>query len=76
MLFLIALGLYSCSGDKKTNEGNPNANEVYLLDARGFSEQLKNSTDVQLVDVRTPQEFSGGYIKGAANMNFNADDFA
>ena len=29
-----------------------------------------------LLDVRTPQEFSTGHIKGALNINFSAPDFA
>ena len=26
--------------------------------------------DIQLIDIRTPAEYSGGYIKGAVNINF------
>jgi rhodanese-related sulfurtransferase len=26
--------------------------------------------DIQLIDIRTPGEFAGGYIKGAININF------
>lgn len=34
------------------------------------------NTDVQIVDVRTPQELQeDGFIKGAENINFNSEDF-
>ncbi len=29
----------------------------------------------RVLDVRTPEEFAGGYIPGATNANINADDF-
>ncbi|NQY06297.1 MAG: rhodanese-like domain-containing protein [Flavobacteriaceae bacterium] len=31
---------------------------------------------VQLIDVRTPEEFESGYVKNAVNMNFYDDDFS
>lgn len=31
--------------------------------------------EVQLVDVRTPKEFRGGYIKSAVNINYFSTDF-
>jgi thioredoxin len=50
--------------------------EQTVLPASTFDQKLHELKEVQLVDVRTPEEFNGGYIKGAVNMNFNADDFA
>ena len=34
-----------------------------------------NSDSVQLVDVRTPQEYAEGHIDGALNINVQSDDF-
>jgi len=31
--------------------------------------------DIQLIDVRTPKEYSEGHLKGAVNINFHDDDF-
>ena len=31
--------------------------------------------NVQLVDVRTPQEFANGHLEGAKNVNFNDAEF-
>jgi len=40
-----------------------------------FKEQLEVLKDVQLIDVRTPGEFSKGTIEGAVNIDFRASDF-
>ena len=37
---------------------------------------LQQDPTVQLLDVRTPEEFKSGYIAGAKNLNFYDDDFA
>lgn len=38
-------------------------------------EQAVKQKNVQLVDVRTAEEFREGHIKGAKNIDFFADDF-
>ncbi|MCB0569221.1 MAG: rhodanese-like domain-containing protein [Phaeodactylibacter sp.] len=48
-------------------------NEVLSVNA--FEAKLVASPGIQLVDVRTPQEFSDGHIKGAVNINFYDDNF-
>jgi rhodanese-related sulfurtransferase len=40
-----------------------------------FKSRLRQS-DVALIDVRTPQEFSGGHIKNAENIDFYDSDFS
>lgn len=37
---------------------------------------IKENKDVVVLDVRTPDEFKGGHIKGATNINFQDKDFA
>lgn len=37
--------------------------------------EKKITPDVQLIDVRTPEEFSQGHLKGAINLNINSVDF-
>lgn len=39
------------------------------------AEQLIAEKKVVVVDVRTPEEFSAGHIRGATNINFQARDF-
>lgn len=44
------------------------------LDNEGFAEVLKDTT-VQLVDVRTPEEFAEGHIPDALNINVMDENF-
>lgn len=39
-----------------------------------FSQLIKKS-GAQLIDVRTPREFSNGSISGAKNIDYNGDSF-
>ena len=46
-----------------------------VLDCKAFSEKIKATPSVQLVDVRTPGECANGMIDGAKNINWNGADF-
>ena len=43
--------------------------------AQALIQRNTDNPDFILLDVRTPQEFSTGHIKGALNINFSAPDF-
>jgi rhodanese-related sulfurtransferase len=47
---------------------------VELLNANTFHEQVMGK-EVQLIDIRTPQEFVKGHIDDAININFYAPSF-
>lgn len=49
-------------------------NTFQSLDNASFS-QLLEKGDVQLVDVRTPEEFAQGHIPEAVNIDVSAADF-
>ena len=69
ILFLLA-SISSCnSQQKKTTD--PNA-VVQVVGIEVF-EKLEES--VQLIDIRTPEEYNKGYINNAININFFDDDF-
>jgi thioredoxin 1 len=40
-----------------------------------FEAKLKTETNVQLIDVRTPDEYKGGHLPKAQNINYRAVDF-
>tara|TARA_B100000963_G_C22455086_1_gene592963 strand:- start:435 stop:803 length:369 start_codon:yes stop_codon:yes gene_type:complete len=44
-----------------------------LLDYKEFKKQVEN-TNVQLFDVRTPDEYVMGHIEGAINVDFKNDE--
>ena len=45
-------------------------NAVYKLDAISFQDKITATSDAVVMDVRTPEEFSNGYIEGAVNIDF------
>ncbi|WP_298237024.1 rhodanese-like domain-containing protein [uncultured Algibacter sp.] len=69
ILFLIVLVL--CIGCKKTT----NSNEQTKIVSPEEMQTLLQLDDVQLVDVRTPQEYKDGYIDNALNIDFLSSDF-
>lgn len=64
VLSIMALTFYNCSAQES----------VKRVSNDEFSEALKLN-GIQLVDIRTPKEIAGGYIKGALMINFYDDNF-
>lgn len=46
-----------------------------VLDVKAFQTGIEKDTKETILDVRSPEEFQGGYIEGAINNNWNASDF-
>lgn len=44
--------------------------DSYLLPPKEFAAKIKSSSNAQIVDVRTPEEFAQGKIDKAVNINF------
>lgn len=65
-LFSLFLG-FSCT------QNEINAQQKLSPDA--FETMLQKDTTIQLVDVRTPEEFTSGHISGALNLNIQDADF-
>lgn len=61
--------VFGCSNGQQINPS------ITKLSATEFSEKIKSIDAPQLVDVRTPEEFEGGHITNAKNINWNGDDF-
>ncbi len=80
LLFIGVLMLASCSESQvkesgsSTNETTEQQSGYQVVGADKFKEIL--SEDVQLVDVRTAQEYSAGTIEGAVNIDVLSSDFA
>lgn len=49
--------------------------EITIVDAPTFSKKIEAAPQPQLVDVRTPEEFSSEHIPGATNINWNSNIF-
>ena len=65
-VLVVMMSLNSCI--KKQVDG------VQVVDISTYERQLKQP-EIQLIDVRTPEEFSEGHIENAKNINIMGDDF-
>ncbi len=54
--------------------GSTGNDNIVSVSAPEFEKEIR-SDSVQLVDVRTPQEYAEGHIDGALNINVQSDDF-
>ena len=61
----------TCAMQASGSTGNDN---IVSVSAPEFEKEIR-SDSVQLVDVRTPQEYAEGHIDGALNINVQSDDF-
>lgn len=66
----------SCSEAQVKNDSGTSQDGTInkVLSAQEFKDKLGDE-NIQLVDVRTPGEYSAGKIGEASNMDFYADDF-
>lgn len=70
-IFLIVLGLFSCTGSR-TNEKNG----IIKTDLSVDEFEIKTTeAGVQLIDVRTPEEFNSGHLEGAINADISSGVF-
>ena len=67
ILAVFSFTLFSCQGQESA--------KVELVEAKAFSEKIANSGEIQLIDVRTPQEFEEQHIDNATNINCNGANF-
>lgn len=61
-IFILMIGLSSCGGGKSGKN----------MPIEDYQSQSGNI----LVDIRTPEEYSEGHLKGAVNINFFDENFA
>jgi rhodanese-related sulfurtransferase len=83
LVFVLALAFLSTSACTDTKEPEkpvkseqttaPAKNQDYS--PKDFQAHLKDA-NIIILDVRTPEEVSQGYINGAVNINWNSPDFS
>ena len=60
--------LYHCN-NAQTENGKT------TLSVEAFANQIEQTPDAIILDVRTPEEFKGGYISAARNIDYNSTRF-
>lgn len=64
-LLLLSVLLFSCEQGNSQNK----------LSVNEFKAKLETIPHAQLIDVRTPEEYNGGHLENAINMDWNGNDF-
>ncbi len=79
VLFFAAFMMVGCANSQEAGEEVPTENlmnKQQRVSKATFKAFLsENKSEVQLVDVRTPEEYHAGAIDGAENMDFYSADF-
>jgi rhodanese-related sulfurtransferase len=74
-LALVAAGCGSDSSSAREETTAAAANAVTLASPEG-AHRLVEEGDVEVIDVRTPEEYADGHIEGATLIDFYEPDFA
>lgn len=69
-LIILLLTLQSCNAQNNTKV------DKHLVDTKEFSEGIDKAQPLQLLDVRTPGEFSQGHIPNSVNYDWLGNDFS
>jgi rhodanese-related sulfurtransferase len=74
-VFFLATALGSCQNSTEPEKSKSALGEIQnqisaVIPVQEFQQKLKND-HAQLLDVRTPGEFGGGYIAGAQNVDIS-----
>ena len=54
----------------------PSNTAITRVSSTVFKQQLKAQSGIQLIDVRTANEYRGGHIKNAKSIDFFSNDFS
>ena len=75
ILFVFAtLLIMSCSDAQNKSEKLSITQNIEVVNAEMFHKKLENDS-IQIIDVRTPDEFNGGTLEGAMNIDYYAANF-
>ncbi|MBT8037671.1 MAG: rhodanese-like domain-containing protein [Verrucomicrobiae bacterium] len=63
---------------KNTSQADqpPLGSTVKPVDATAMMELITQTSNIQILDLRTPAEFAAGHIKGSTNIDFKSPRFA
>lgn len=58
------------------NSNGQVSKNIHTIPPAAYAEKIKTTPNAQILDVRTPEEFSGEHLDQAQNVNWNSNDFA
>lgn len=75
LTLIVILSAWAVMGACQTNTKKAGSISETIAVAQ-YEAKMKSLKEMQLVDVRTPGEYSEGHLKGALNMDINGENFA
>ena len=75
IIFLSFLFLFSLASCGQQAPVSTSTTPYSVLSVDDAEKELAAHPNLQILDVRTPEEFADGHLSGAILMNFYADDF-
>lgn len=66
---ILAIAIASCA------QSQSEKTDIQKLDALDFKTTLETMRDIQLIDVRTREEFASGHLQGSVNYDIYLNDF-
>jgi rhodanese-related sulfurtransferase len=70
LIFIIGICYVMGCGPRKTDV------DTKLLKPKEFAAKLKADSEIVLIDVRSSEEMSSGYIEGARHLDYNSAGFS
>ena len=75
LLFFATLLFINCKEKTQHSTSETSKTITESIDPTSFSEKLKATSNAQLIDVRTPEEFNSKHLENAINIDYNGATF-
>lgn len=72
-IIVLSLFLSSCNG--QTSTSTEKEQKIKTIEGITFEEKIRSIKNLQLIDVRSPEEYAVEHLENAKNINWNGDDF-
>lgn len=74
LIVALAIGA-GMSPVRAAEPAKPESSAIKHVDADAAAKLVKDNSKLVVLDIRTPEEFAAGHIKGARNLDFQGDEF-
>lgn len=75
LLFFTTLLFINCKEKTQDSTSETSKTIAESIDPNTFSEKLQATSNAQLIDVRTPEEFNSKHLENAINIDYNGATF-
>ena len=71
-LLFVGINFSSCQNTEKSRDQTTKGGKISVDE---FEKKINSGQNTQLIDVRTPEEYNNGFVKGAKNIDWNGTSF-